>query len=196
MHRPVLVVPPKELPVPLGEVKQALRVDHDDHDTRLTNEIRAAAAHYEGWGGILGICLAEQTLRQDYDTWGSDMPIPLGPVISVVGVKWRDPGGTLSALPESEYVHWTDAGGRSFLRFPGRASLPAVSGLGAITVEYIAGHPVTDRYSSVPHDIQAAIKLRVQLMFDDAAGAGAVDLERLEADLLRKHRRVGLGFCS
>ncbi len=90
MHRPVLITPPAIQPVSLAEAKLHLRVDHNDEDTLIESLTRAATEHSDGWNGILGRCLVEQVWRQDHDRFARQMIIPLGPVIAVQSITWRD----------------------------------------------------------------------------------------------------------
>src|SRR5690606_33464031 len=102
MYRPVLVEASTTLPITVEEVKQALRIETADDDALLEHEIRAAAAHYEGWTGILGICLAEQIWRQEFDGFGC-LQLPLGPVLSIASVKYRNRQGQIATVDSDEY---------------------------------------------------------------------------------------------
>lgn len=202
MHRPVLVTAPTVLPVSLEEMKQALRIlerdgdgnalPHEDDDL-ITSEIAAAAAHYEGWAGILGICLVDQNWRQDYDGFCRRLHLPLGPVIALVSVTWRNRAGQIATVNQAEYSLETDAGGRSWIRFRNAYTLPAdLYERRAVMVEYRAGWPLVDNASTVPADIKAAIKLRVVAAYDEAVRDGAKNLERMERDLISKYRRFAI----
>lgn len=199
MHRPVLVTAATVLPVSLEEMKQALRIlerDGDDNalphedDDLIISEIKAAAEHYEGWTGVLGICLVDQTWRQDYDGFCRRLHLPLGPVITPVSVTWRNLAGQIATINQAEYSLETDAGGRSWLRFRDAYALPSdLYERRAVMVEYRAGWPLVENASTVPADIKAAIKLHVVAAYDEAAREGAKNLERMERDLISKYRR-------
>ncbi len=202
MHRPVLVTAPFFLPVSLEEMKQALRIleregdgnalPHEDDDL-ITSEIEAATAHYEGWTGILGICLVDQTWRQDFDGFCRGLHLPIGPVIAPVSVIWRNRAGQIATVNQAEYSLEADAGGRSWLRFRDAYSLPSdLYERRSVTVEYRAGWPTVEGASTVPSDIKAAIKLRVVAAYDEAARDGAKNLERIERDLISKYRRFAI----
>ncbi|WP_309086460.1 hypothetical protein [Chelativorans sp.] len=193
MHRPVLVTPPAILPISVAEVKQALHIDAADDDVVIEREIRAAVAHYEGWTGILGICLVEQTWRQDFDNFDC-LRLPLGPVIPpVVAVRWRNTAGQIATINASEYSLQTDGAGRSFLRFRNGYTRPSdLYETGAVQVEYKAGWPVVEGASTVPDDIRTAIIFRVQLAYDEAAKTGGEHLARAENALISKYRRFSI----
>lgn len=202
-HRPVLVTGSPLLPVTVAEVKEWLRIATADDDAQLERDIRAAAAHYEGWTGVLGIVLCEQTWRQDYDDWGSCyqgpnrvLYLPLKPVIGVDSVKVHASDGTLSTVAAASYALRTDAGGRSFVAFDRDYSFPSgLSESAAIAVEFKAGWadiPASGSNparSGVPDDIKRAIALRVQLLHDEAADTNSQQLERVERALIEKYRR-------
>lgn len=191
MHRPVLVTAASVLPVTLEAVKLAMRVDVDPAaDADIESLIKSAVSHYEGWSGVLGIALVAQTWRQDFDSFGKCMRLPVGPVQAISSVKWRDEAGQLATVADSSYALQTDAGGRSVLRFRDSYSFP--SGLyetGAVSVEYLTGWPVVEDIPTTPEDIKTAIKLRVQLNYDEAAQSNSANLERIEDALVYKYRK-------
>lgn len=185
MHRPVLVTAPAALPVSLEEVKRSLRIDGDDLDIEIGEQIAAAVAHYEGWTGILGIVLATQVWRQDFDRFDRDLCLPLGPVQpDEMAVTWRDAAEQISTVAPASYVLRIDGGGSASVRFDRGYSFPTdLHESGAVSVQYRAG------WAEVPADIRAAIKLRVQVMIDEAARADSAHLDRIERDLIGKYRR-------
>ncbi|UFX00597.1 hypothetical protein SmedWSM1115_12335 [Sinorhizobium medicae WSM1115] len=187
-HRPVLVTPPAASPVSLADVKKALHVQHSEDDGRLQDEIDAAVAHYEGPDGILGgVILSEQRWRQDYDRVEQRLLLPLRPVGDVVSVTWKDEAGAESTIGNTNYARLTDAGGRYYLLFHDSYELPNyLYEVAGASVEFAAG------YETVPADIKTAIIVRVQSQYDEAASANGQNLERIEANLIRKYRRPGI----
>jgi uncharacterized phiE125 gp8 family phage protein len=189
MFAPVLVTPPTALPVTLAELRLALRVDGSDFDAELTSLIKSAVAHYDGWKGILGIGLVEQTWRQDYQQFEQDMWLGLRPVRSITSVKWRNEAGSETTVTASDYALKTDGGGRSRVRFINDFSAP--SGLyesDPVSVEYVIGWPVVDDVATTPEDIKAAIKLRVGMLYDHSTQEASDVLERIERELISKYR--------
>lgn len=190
MFKPVLVEPPAALPVTLEEVKTALRVDGTDSDAEIERLIRSAVAHYEGWSGVLGICLVEQTWRQDYGRFEQLMALGLRPVQEVVSVKWRNAVGQISTVPSASYALKEDGGGRSIVRFVNDFSMPGdLYETEPVFIEFKVGWPLGgDGKPTTPADIQTAIILRVQKHFDEAAQLASDVLERVERDLVAKYR--------
>lgn len=63
-QRPRLVTAPAVTPISRAEAKAHLRVDYDDEDTLISALIDAATAHLDGFSGILGRCLINQTWEE------------------------------------------------------------------------------------------------------------------------------------
>lgn len=168
MYRPVLVTAAD--PLSIVTVEQAIRqcrITIDDGDTvalaevteLLSGYIGSAIGHLDGWTGILGACLGEQTWRQDFDAFSSCLPLPLGPVLSIESVAWRNEAGQIATIGDSNYALRTDGSGRSFCRFLSSYSFP--TGLyesGAVSITYKAGYAAVP---GVPLPIRQAILLMV-----------------------------------
>lgn len=193
MHRPVLVTPPAVLPVSVADVKKALRIDSNDDDSTIETLIQSAVDHYEGWTGILGICLAEQTWRQIYDRFDRLLCLPLGPVTEPVSVSWRNSAGQVSTVPTASYALETGAGGHSQIRFRNAFTQPSdLYERGAVSIEYKAGWPVVDGKPTVPKDICTAIIARVQIGYEQSANEAGSNLSVIENALISKWRRFSL----
>lgn len=98
-----LLTAPSIMPVTLAEAKAHCRIDHSDNDSMITSLIDAAVSYLDGYTGILGRCLIEQTWELYYDTFPcGDLRIPLGKLISITSVEYVDPTTLL-------YVTWASA---------------------------------------------------------------------------------------
>lgn len=193
MQRPVLVTPPAVTPVSVEQVKQALRIDSSDDDATLELLIQAAVGDYEGWTGILGICLVEQTWRQSFDRFDQSLCLPLGPVIQPVSVSWRNSGGQISTVPATSYGLETSAGGQSSIRFRNAYARPSdLYERSAVTVEYKAGWPVVEGKPTVPKDICSAIIMKVQVGYEQGAVDSGKALTVIEQSLISKWRRFSI----
>ncbi len=193
MHRPVLVTAPTTMPVDIEDAKLACRVTHDDEDTLITELLKSAVAHLDGWTGILGRCLEEQTWRQDFDGFAKCLRLPLEPVISVSSVKYRSTAGTLSTVSSDDYALLRDDLG-AYVRFKDAYTYPGdLYQVGAVQVEFLAGYPQANGASTVPADIKAAIKLLVGHWYQhrEAVTDGSItELPMAVNALLSKHRHV------
>ncbi len=193
MHRPVLVASPAVLPVSVDDVKKALRIDSSDDDAMIESLIQAAVEYYEGWTGILGLCLVEQTWRQSYDRFSQLLCLPLGPAIEPVSVSWRNASGQISTIPDESYALETSAGGQPQIRFRNSFSQPSdLYERGAVAVEYKAGWPLVEGKPTVPKDICTAIIARVQIGYEQSATEASATLSVIENALISKWRRFSL----
>lgn len=216
MLRPVLVTPPAILPVSLAEAKTHLRIEPEAvlEDDLITGLTTAATDHLDGWSGILGRCLVEQEWRQDFDAFARCLPLPLGPVISISSVTWRNAAGQMSTVPTSAYALRTDAGGRSLARFDASYSFPVgLHESGAVSVMFKAGYatipakpeepgppvvPAVPAQSTVPAAIKTAILLLVGAWYENreetAIGVSVAGLPNSVAvnALLAPYRRIGV----
>ncbi len=163
MHRPVLVTAPTATPVSLAEAKLHLRVDGTADDTLINALLAAAVTHLDGWAGTLGICLEQQTWRQDFDGWARHLMLPLGPVISVSGVTVTSAAGADDTIAGANYELQTDAGGRSFVRFVDDYQPPSDQAeTRAFKVTFTAGHAqAAGPTSTVPEPIRQAMLLLI-----------------------------------
>lgn len=196
MYRPVLVTPPAIKPVTLTEAKAWLDIGYTDKDTVITGLIGAATAHLDGWTGILGRCLCEQTWRQDFDDFRSCLRLPLFPVISITSVKYTDTNGAEQTIASENYTLKNDDLG-AYVEFTSSYSFPSLNTeSAAVRVTYLAGYADiagTPKTSSVPDDIKNAIALLVRHWFDNpgavVVGVTAQQLPQGVDALLAKHRR-------
>jgi len=194
MHRPVLVTPPATPPVSWEEADAHLRLDGDAGQKPLVEAlIVAATAHLDGWTGILGRCLVEQTWRQDFDCFSPCLRLPLGPVLAVGSVKWRNADGQESTVGSASYTLITDAGGRSRVRFKDSFAPPAdLDEVAAVSVTYTAGYPTVGGVSTVPAAIKQAILLHIGHLYKNReavnAGGAATELPLAYAALIAPYR--------
>lgn len=156
MYRPVLVTPPVITPVSLEEAKAHCRAtDHTDDDATLTALIAAAVSHLDGWTGILGRCLCEQTWRQDFNDFRSCLQLPLFPVVSIVSVKYVDTNSMQQTVDPGSYsLRVGDLG--SYIRFATNYAFPPLNTEGpAVSIEYIAGYLDTPAVDAIEADPEA-----------------------------------------
>lgn len=196
MYRPVLVTPPTIKPVSLTEAKAWLDIGYTDKDTVIGALIGAATAHLDGWTGILGRCLCEQTWRQDFNDFRSCLRLPLFPVISITSVKYTDTAGAEQTIPSENYTLKNDDLG-AYIEFTDSYSFPPLnSESAAVRAAYLCGYADiagTPKTSSVPDDIKNAIALLVRHWFDNpgavVVGVTAQQLPQGVDALLAKYRR-------
>ena len=104
----------------------------------------------------------------DFDGFCSELKLPLGPVIEIVSITWRNDEGQLATVDPDEYLLKTNGGGGAHVRFRNAYSFP--TGLyesDPVTVTWKAGYVTTPAtadlpaMSAVPSAIEVAILLMV-----------------------------------
>lgn len=193
MYRPVLVTAPAIKPITLTEAKAWLDISYTDKDTVISGLIAAATAHLDGWAGILGRCLCEQTWRQDYDRFNRCLRIPLAPVISITSVKYDDADDVEQTIDPQYYSLLTDDLG-PYVKFLDTYSFASLHDeRPAVRVTYLAGYPTVAGAWTGPDDIKHAIALLVRHWFDNptavVVGVPAQKMPLAVDALLAKYER-------
>lgn len=151
MADPVLVTPPDTNPVSLAEVKEHLRVSHDDEDAVIGLYLGAAVSHLDGPKGWLARALAPQTWAERFPRFAGRLRLAVAPILAVDSVAYLDQFGASQTVAADWFE--ADEGEVAFLD-----DFVVPSTLGGhydLTVTYQAG------YETVPSDIRAAILLLV-----------------------------------
>lgn len=154
LHR---VTPPVSPVVSLAEAKAHVRCDGSADDDVLNRMVADATARIEGPNGA-GIALVSQVWELTLDRFPAAITLPLGPVLSVDTITYRDAGGESQALASSTWRAATrrspaqiwPAGGQAW---PGTDNEPE-----AVTVRFTAGFGGP---ADVPADLRGAVLLLV-----------------------------------
>ncbi len=182
MYRPVLVTAPSIKPVTLAEVKAALDIGYSEKDTLLNGLIAAATAYLDGWTGILGRALCQQTWRQDFDgfsCWSRPprewsrygysvrLRLPLFPVISITSVKYLDPSGVEQTVSSASYTLKNDSLG-AYVEFVTTFTAPNVFiERASVNITYLAGYADNAGATTAPEAIKQAMLLLIRQWFDN-----------------------------
>jgi len=176
MHAPILVTPPTTMPVTLEEAKLHLKVEGDEENGLINGLIAGAVSYLDGWTGILGRALVEQTWRQDFDMFGCTMRLVLGPVSEIVSITYRNAAGQVSTVADSDYALVTDSLGPRVFWDAGYSAPGDLYEQGAVSVTYKAGYPTTPAVEADPDavppvssaeassTVPAALKVAILLM--------------------------------
>lgn len=205
MLAPVLITPPASLPVTLDEAKLHLRaafpnedgsMPATDEDGLITALLEAAVSHLDGWTGILGRCLVEQTWRVDFDRFDWGMRLPLWPIGEIVSITWRNAAGEISTIANTNYALRTDERG-AYVHWDRGYSFPSdLYESAAVSVTFKAGYPTVDGKSTVPAAIKAAILLLVGNWYENreavVVGVTATALPMAVDALLSPYRRASI----
>ncbi len=153
-------------------MKAQLDISYTEKDTLIDGLIAAATTHLDGWTGILGQALCEQTWRQDYDSVSLHcMRLPLFPVISITSVKYKDENGVEQTIDPANYSLQTDDLS-SYVQFISTYDLPTLyTELPRASATYKAGYADAGSSpnftSTVPDAIKQAMLLLVRHWFDN-----------------------------
>lgn len=164
MARPILTNAPSGDIVTLAEAKAHCRVDISDEDTLIQAYIDAAVSHLDGYAGILGRCLLEQTWTLGLHDWPNSIRLPF-PDVSAVAVTYYDENNDEQTLSGALYEVVTDARG-SRVYFKDDFTSPSVysDSEEPISVAVTAGYGDAD---DVPQAIKQAILLMVGHLYEN-----------------------------
>jgi len=176
--RPTRTVAPAADLLDLATVKTHLRVDGTDEDALISALIGAVTAHLDGYAGILGRCLINQTWVMLEDEFEASIDLPF-PDVSSVTLQYYDAANTLQTVASGNYqVLERDTG--SVIELYSNYTTPAVYAYreDVVKVTLIAGYGTAA--SDVPASILAAALLLVGHWFENRE---AVNIGNITSEL-------------
>ena len=184
--------PPVE-PVSLDDVKDHLRIEHNNHDSQLLRLITASRQWVEDFTRR---ALIQQTWKFYLQDWpsGEEFELPYPPLQSVTSIKYTDSDDAVTTWSSTEYEVDTDAEpGRVILGYDYTWPSTTLHPKNPIEVEFVAGYD-TDGNSppeycvNVPEAIKNAIMLDVELRYDRPNDAYLKVLQDTRDSLLYSYR--------
>ena len=147
----ILLSPPSAEPVTLSEVKDHLRITHDDEDALITGILVSASRSVEARGGL---ALTPQSWRLTLDAVPEEtITLPLHPVTSIDSVSVLDSAGAAHMIDAALYEIAAGSPGR--LRRAG--PWPAVGvRLDGVRIDFTAGYV---NAADVPEPLKQAVKI-------------------------------------
>lgn len=165
------VSPPQALPIHLDELKDAARIDHTEHDAQLTAYLAEATDKLDGYSGLLGRALVEQTWRLKLPCWPQRVRLPLLPVLSVARVGYFDSLGVGKTFAEWRLV---EADGWSWVEPETDSSWPTTAARSdAIEIDFVAGYGAP---GDVPPTLRGAIQLYAARRYDGEPVGDAIEM--------------------
>lgn len=181
------------LPVSLGDLKDQLRIEHNDQDRLLLTKIQAATYEIEGYieAAVIHRGFVLRLPRFPSVTLDDDASLPISnpPLVSVSSITYLDENGVLQLLDPASY-RVSRAG-----LYPN--VLPVINSYwpstldvdDAVTLEYIAGW--ASKPSEVPFGLREAIIIRagsrVEMPVENGVGGSSWSIdEDLKVDNLLK----------
>lgn len=166
MFRPIRTVAPAVDLVSLAEAKAQVRDDiTSDNEAKLSLLIATATAYLDGYSGILGRCLVNQTWTQAYEQFDECLELPF-PDVSSVTVKYYDASNVEQTVSSANYQLLQDERG-SEIEFIDPFALPVTYPYreDAVNVTLVAGYGAAA--SNVPDAIRHAAMLLVGHWFEN-----------------------------
>ena len=157
---------PAATPVSVAEVKDHLRVEHNEDDALITLYLNAAIAHLDGDEGILGRALVTQTWDQTIDDFphGDDLALMLAGVQSVTSITYRDMDGATQTFPAESYM-LRYRHGLTWVHLKDDYTWPETDDEpDAVTVRFVAGYGDA---AAVPAALKAAMLLHIGHMYEN-----------------------------
>lgn len=188
--KPVRTSAPAAYPVSLVDIKRHCRVDHSDDDADLQDYLDTAIEQLDGYGGILGRAMINQTWRQDFSGFRDIMRIPLEPLSSVSSVTYYDGDNAQQTLSTSVYSHHVDARGPYVALRYGQAWPATYTRADAVSITFVVGYGAAA--SDVPSRLKSAIKLHAADLY--AGRAASAEKQRYSTmayeRLIKPYQRV------
>ncbi len=193
-HALELVEAPAITPITLSEVKDQLRVDHDDDDALLERLIAVAVA-FTDVQGALGQAMISQKWAQwlDSNTNGT-VKLILGPFQVLNAVRYYDLSGTLQDDDVNNYEIFGTATYTTIQPKDGESWPETQDRQDAIKIEYTIGYG--DTVDDVPDTIRHALMLLVGHWYDNREQSGMDELSNIPfgfESLLNMHRNAWYG---
>lgn len=142
---------PTELPVSVADAKTQLRLEHDQHDSLIEDQINSA---WDYVAEILDRTLLTTTYTLTFDDWPDEIVLRRPPVQSVTSVEYQDTDDQTQTLTAGDDYHVTTDGDTG--RIKPHIEWPQAYGYGYdnIKVTYDAGYGSA---SDIPKAIRQAI---------------------------------------
>lgn len=169
MPIPVLVTAPTVDLLTLKEAKNHCRVDTSDDDEFIDGLIASVTSYLDGYAGVLGRALLQQTWKMEHANFSADLCIPLGNVLSVDAVKYYDTNNTQQTASASLYELVLEPGSAEVCLKYGQSWPVAYMRRDAIEVTWKAGYGTTA--ASVPSAIRHAALLLLGHWYNNRGAA-------------------------
>lgn len=146
-----------------------------EDNTLVQSLIQAATDHVDGYAGILGRCLINQTWRVDVGGWPGcrEIRLPFPDVSAIDSVKYFDADNAEQTVTGTLYERIEDERG-SIVRFLGDFSASAVydDRTDTVRVTFTAGYGAAA--ADVPQAIRVAIMMLAAHWYNNREGQGEI----------------------
>ncbi len=168
--KPVRTIAPTVLPLSVAELKAQTRVDWADDDTIIERYIGAAVSYLDGYSGVLGRAIINQTWKIEDRYLCTRMRLPLGDASAITSIKYYDADNSQQTASSSLYSLHTDSLG-PFVELKSGQSWPAVYDRpDAVEILWVAGFGAAA--TAVPPAIVQAIALLAAHWYENRSAVG------------------------
>lgn len=195
MLKPVLVTPPaadKPL-ISLDDAKKHLRVDHDEDNVYIESLVAAATSWLDGYSGVLGRALINQTWMIHPEWCPEGFRLPLAPVSSVTSVKYFDADNVEQTVVDTNYNLYEDLISPFVQMIPTYAFPATYDRLDDISITFVAGYGADA--TNIPGAIIIAAKLLIGHFYENreatAPAPGVFEMPLAVKALITPYRRGG-----
>lgn len=152
--------------ISLGEMKDFLRVDHDDEDSLILSLVMAATEYAQSYTNRQFV---NATLKQYLDGFPHDddrIVLPRVPVVSVTSIQYTDEDGDTQTVSSSNYVVSIPDNAWGQITLVDDASWPddEADQADAVVITFVAGHGSNN--TTVPDTAKTAIKMLAADMYE------------------------------
>lgn len=174
-----LITSPAAEPLSLTEVKQHLRISHNDDDAMLAIYLAAARQWIDGPDGWLSRAIMTQVWELTLDAFPcSEIRLPLIPVQSIDTIKYDDADGLEQTMPNTDYFLDNPAHPSWVLPMEDTGWPTTMATANAVRVRFVCGYA---NAAAVPGPLKAAVLLMTGWLYEnreakpeDALTQGAV----------------------
>lgn len=158
-------------PLLLGEVKDHLRVTHDEHDDLIMSLITAAREQVE-YDCQLSLAKKNIIVSMDsFPTYSGEIILPDGPVTKINSVKYYDTSNIDTTFTD----YWEDLN-QEQSRIVAKNGWPSTYVRpGCVRIDYEAGYD----FAKVPEKLRQAMKLLIATWYDNASDVTGTSLSTL-----------------
>lgn len=194
---PQLVTPPAADILSLGEIKQHLKIFHNDEDDFLTRILKSVTARLDGYHGEFHRCLINQTWKIQLEQWCFPLRLPFVPVVSISSVKYWDNAtpSVQQTWAAANYTLHEDVLG-AFLQIKYNVSPPNlyVQRIDAIDVEFVSGYGAAA--TAIPEPIREAALLWIGDSYENretvVTGTIVSQIPQAVERLISRYNRTGI----
>ena len=175
-----VITPPEDEPLTLDEVKSQLNIVDTDKDALLQMYLTAAT---EAVDHLTNRVFVQRTLELILDSFPcSEIELPIGPVLSIVNVRYDDEDGVEQTVNSSDF--YLDATSTPSWVLPNSdfswpATLEAVN---SVRVRYIAGYEPSsgpDPAGNVPNRAKLCILFLIGTWFENRESVSQETLQKV-----------------